>query len=405
MTEKSLKCDAQVDGNMTKTRSLRLPFRAAALAAVLLACANSRSDGNTTLFFEDFDSLPLQTSVSYNPPVPNAFTHTPPAGWIRDASGVPGVGDPDLGVFEWEGWSFARKDFWIDAAAGRRREFFLGKNTVAVADPAEWNDLGNPANKVGFYDTHLSTPFINYANSDDGARKLTFDSSWFPQCCDDGEDFDPDGNNQTAIVRLRFPNGTAVEVLRWESAPFFYIDPITLQQRPSMNPAHTPNPYFKSVATNEKVLVDLSPFLQAVSFTHARIEFSLINAGDDGWWAFDSAMMFSLSLIPGDMNIDGLVNEQDVSAFALGVQNPIAYSNTYFGEFPVTRGSPDGTFDFDDIPWFVDLLDSSGVASAAQAVQAAIAGIPEPSTLGLSLVLFSGLSGVRQLRSTTRPTR
>jgi hypothetical protein len=116
------------------------------------------------------------------------------------------------------------------------------------------------------------------------------------------------------------------------------------------------------------------------------------NAGDDGWWAFDTAHMFSLSLEPGDMNIDGDVNDLDIPAFALGVQSVDSYRSAYYGEFPVTRGSPDAVFDFDDIPWFVSLLDSSGVGSAAEKVQAALAGVtvPEPSSCGLIVLgIFS----------------
>src|SRR6187401_2033737 len=89
--------------------STRCWFRAAIAVAAMHSALDRSAVGNTTLFFEDFDSLPLQTSVSYTPAIPNAFTHTPPSNtWIRDASGVPGVGNPDLCIFEWEGWSFAR---------------------------------------------------------------------------------------------------------------------------------------------------------------------------------------------------------------------------------------------------------------------------------------------------------
>lgn len=380
---------------MKNTSLSRYWFRAAFAVAALHGALDRSAAGNTTLFFEDFDSLPLQTSVSYTPPVPNAFTHTTPTNaWIRDASGVPGLGNPDVGIFEWEGWSFARKDFWINAAGDQRRLFFLGEGTVAVADPDEWNDLGDPATRIGFYNTRLSTPFINFTSSDTGARKLSFDSSWFPGCCDDGEQFDPNGNNQTAILQLRFPNNTTKTVFRWESAPF--IDP---QGRPSMNKNHTPNAFFKPAAINEKILIDLTPFLTGPTFTQARLEFSLINAGDDGWWAFDTARLFSLSLVPGDMNIDGLVDANDIPAFALGVQNVTGYRNAHFGEFPVTRGSPDAVFDFDDIAWFTSLLDASGVGSAAALLQEALqGGVPEPPAFALLLFGSTVFAGRRPRR-------
>ena len=359
------------------------------ISAALVVCCGRWAAGNTTLFFEDFNSLPLQPSISYVPTVPNAFTHTPPAGWTRGTIDEPIGGRP-----EWRGWSFARKSFWDSVGGGRRTEFQFGQGTIAVADPDEWNEIGNPANLTGFYNTALSTPFISLASPDTGARKLAFDSSWLGECCDDGEMFDPNGNNQTAIIRLRFPNGSFKEILHWESAPFLH------NGSPSINPADTPNPFFKSPATNERVLIDLSPFLSGVSFTQARLEFSLINAGDDGWWAFDTMRMFSLSLVPGDMNIDGTVDGDDIPAFALGVQNVDGYRDTYFGEFPVTRGSPDAVFDFDDIPWFVGLLESGGLASAAADVQAALAGLsaPEPSSAWLIAIGIATASPIRRFR-------
>ncbi len=364
------------------------------LMVVLAGCAlGPNARGNTTLFFENFNSLPLQTSVSYTPPVPNAFTHNlPSSGWSLDNSGIP----PDSGRPEWRGWSFARKTFWNSPAigGGRRQEFNLGQGTIVVADPAEWNELGNPADQLGFYNTILTTPPINLSTSDLGAKKLTFDSSWLGGCCDDGDHT----NNQTAVVRLIFP-GMTKEVLRWESAPF--RDTLG---RPSLNPNHAPNVFYKSAAPNERVLVDLTPFLVGVTFSQARLEFSLLNAGDDGWWAFDTMQLFSLSLVQGDMNIDGIVDANDIPAFALGVQNVEGYRSTYFGEFPVTRGSPDAVFDFDDIPWFTSLLEANGVGSAASLVQEALraAAVPEPTSFMLLALALASFPHRRLRRRRTR---
>jgi hypothetical protein len=355
----------------------------------------------TTHLYEDFDALPLMTSIDELPPVPNAFTHTAPNGWDRDATGVPGAvpPNPDIGIFEWEGWSFARKSFWQSVGERGRDQFTLGKDTIAVAETDAWNDKGNPANNFGFYDTFLTTPPINFTNADKGGIKLMFNSSWMPGCCDDGERFAPDQNNQRASIRLRFANGNVVPILRWESAP--YIDS---QGRPSLDPKFPANPFYKMANVNEKVVVDLAPFLTAANGKLARIEYGVTEAGDDGWWAVDVMHVFSLSLVAGDMNIDGLVDQNDVPAFALGVQNPDEYSSTYFGEFPVTRGSPDSQFDFDDIPWFVNILESSGVGSAAEMVQAAlVAGtIPEPSTMAMATLLGAVAATIRVRRDSQR---
>jgi hypothetical protein len=363
-----------------------------------LTCIATPALSNTTLFFHNFETappLPLLPSESYSTVFPNAYSHTPPVGWINDRSGVPtGSGRP-----EWRGWSFARKSFWDNdlVGGGLRKQFLLGQGTIAVADPKEWNELGNPANNLGFYDTVLSTPFVGLDPNDQGAIKLSFASSWFGGvCCDDGNET----NNQTAILRLRFTDGSTKIIDRWESAPFVNSLGIPSQ---TQGPGFFPNQFYKAAAPNEMYLSDdLRPLIAGAPLPRARLEFLLLNAGDDGWWAFDNAQLFSLSLVPGDMNIDGAVNDLDIPAFALGVQNVNSYRNAYFGEFPVTRGSPDAVFDFDDIPWFVSLLDASGVGSAAGKVQAALAEVPEPSSAGL--VAFGMLLGFGPVRGARRAT-
>jgi hypothetical protein len=379
---------------MSKFRQPSISLCRVLLAVIGLAGMTVKAQGNTTLFFQNFELSPphpLSPSESYPQVFLNAFSHNPPAGWSNDVISVP-TGRP-----EWRGWSFARQGFWNNSlvGGGRRQEFQLGQGTIAVADPQEWNELGNPADNLGFFNSTLTTPFINLTTPDQGSKKLMFDSSWFGgDCCDDGNGT----NNQTAKILLRFPNGTAVQVLRWEAAPF--INSMGVPS-PVPAPGFSSNPFFKPTATNERVLIDLSPYLANVTFNQLRLEFSLMNAGDDGWWAYDTVQMFSLSLEPGDMNIDGEVNDFDIPAFALGVQSVDAYRDAYYGEFPVTRGSPDSVFDFDDIPWFISLLDSSGVGSAAAKVQAALAGatVPEPPT---AFLIMFGMHGICSLRRTPR---
>ena len=104
---------------------------------------------------EDFDGVTLGptvwepdgqgTEVLTLATLPNAYTHTPPAGWTNDQSGVPGLADPSVGVPEWEGWSFANKDWWATVAGDQNRtQFTNGSGTVAVLDADEWDDFGNP---------------------------------------------------------------------------------------------------------------------------------------------------------------------------------------------------------------------------------------------------------------------
>src|SRR4051794_39983914 len=65
-------------------------------------------------------------------PIPNAFSHSAP-GWTVNSTtydaygasvgnpGVAQIGNPDYGVDEWEGWSFANKDFWVYVAGDQTR--------------------------------------------------------------------------------------------------------------------------------------------------------------------------------------------------------------------------------------------------------------------------------------------
>ena len=376
-----------------------------------LLCIGTPASALTNLFFEDFDSLPLNPPVDetfligvYN----NAFTQVPPLGWNVNSTTVPGRGDPFVGVEEWEGWSFANKDFWIDAAIGPanddpggRELFDFGQGTIAVADPDQWNDLGNPANTIGFYNTLMQTPAISLApvQTLEDRLVLTFQSSWINNgCCDDGALFDPGGNNQTAVIRVRDQGGVIVYEERWESAPFLdnFGDPTN---DPMFD--QNPNPNFKPTNVNEAVVIDLSFLIQQPPFSLSEgegeislnamgsigVEFGMEDAGDDGAWGVDTISVSSFTALLGDMNFNASLEVTDIDEFALGMQDEIAYIIANGGLFPSEHGSVDSTFDFGDIPWFVSIMEGAGVASAAEALSEALAGetIPEPSTCLLTL--------------------
>ncbi|TWT43152.1 hypothetical protein Pla111_21020 [Botrimarina hoheduenensis] len=388
------------------------------LATLVAGCLLSGStEALTTIFFEDFEGLQLRPPEQENGPFPRAFTHVPPPGWFRDASDVPGVGTPSVGIFEWEGWSFADKDFWrtvtrpTPTVPTPRDRFTFGQGTIAVADPDRWNDLGDPANQLGFYNTLLRTRPIDLTPATGEERlRLRFDSSWRGGCCDDGGSFNPNGNNQTALVNVVVGTQT-FEVLRWESAP--YYDVIT--QKPTTQPfASTGQPNLVNAAYrpdnfNEQVVIDLSALIpnpsgQAMGFANSMsgedivIEFIMEGAGDDGWWAFDDVEMGAYSTLLADMNFSGHLDTGDYGDFALGMLDEEAYRLKYFGEYPETNGSLDSTFDFDDVPWFLSKM--TGVSpepSLALAAAFAQFSVPEPgtATLVLSVLLIGGFGGVR----------
>ena len=239
--------------------------------------AAADASANNTLFSENFDGLVLGPNVDETVANAHAWTQTPPAGWIVDDSGVPFVADATRGVAEWEGWSFANKDWWVSAAGDQQRgEFALGQGTVAVADPDEWDDKGNPINGTpfaGYYNALFKTPAIPLAGVASGTVKLAFSSSWRDECCDDGPS--PQTNNQTARVRVSYNNGASFgEVLRWES--------------------NSSSAFFKNDATNEAVVVNLN---NPVGATSAIIEFGLLNAGNDWWWAIDNVQVFTPTVL------------------------------------------------------------------------------------------------------------
>ncbi len=349
------------------------------------------ASAQTVIFQENFDQLPLRSPVDEDSSITKAFTHVPPEDWRVDSSGVPGTQSQSVGVFEWEGWSFADKDFWIEVSNDQgRSQFTRGQGTVAVADPDEWNDLGNPANNIGFFNTFLETPFfdINAILANGDRLKFQMDSSWRPQCCDDGDFFAPNENNQTATIRARFEDGSTVELLRWESAPFFFFDTAGVKH-PSTNPADTPNPFFKDIDLNELLFVDLSSLLTT---THLGfiLEFGLFKAGDDWWWAMDNMEAISLTTVDGDMDLNGFLDEDDIDDFAQAMHSTDAYRDDHLDELPHLRGSPDDIFDFDDIDWFVNLLNNGGIAASRDTIIAAIEAqaIPEPSTGCLAAMLL-----------------
>jgi hypothetical protein len=249
-----------------------------ALVAISVVVGNSQAWARTPIFSEDFESVVLGPNVDETLANAMAWTDIPPAGWSVDDSGVPGVGDPAVGITEWEGWSFADKTWWSLAASDQRRsEFTLGSGVVAVADSDEWNDRGNPADNVGFYNAWMTTPAIPLSAADPQHLRISFASSWRDECCNDGP---ANNNNQTAILRVSYDQGANfTEMLRWES--------------------HPTSPFFKNDATNELVTLDLAAPDEA---TQAIFEFGLTNAGNDWWWAIDNFELFSPSRLEVDVS-------------------------------------------------------------------------------------------------------
>ncbi len=246
------------------------------------------SQAQLTLLFEDFESLPLGSSVEEGEPVQEVWTDVPPAGWNIDNSGMPGdINNPDEnGVREWYGWSFADKNWWDFVAGGQgREEFNRGSGTVMIADSDEWDDqdgaartaIAQASTPTNFYDTLISTAAVSIPNGIPAGRiQLSFDSSWR----DEGFDDLDNTNNQTAFVNVRYDGGSPIEVLKWDSDP--------------------ESDTFKNDSPNERVTLDLQ-YDGAAS--ELQLEFGYGNAWNDWWWAVDN-LLVSVPADPSVLVID-----------------------------------------------------------------------------------------------------
>jgi hypothetical protein len=265
-----------------------------------------------TVFSENFDSVVLGPNEDEALANPNAFTHTPPAGWSI-ANNLPGEGSGDgIGVTEWEGWSLADRDWWATTAGDQQRaQFTNASGTVAVADPDEWDDLGTPApESLGTYNTFLSTGPFSVSGLGAGVLKLGFDSSW------------RDEDNQRVNITVSYDGAPAIEVLRWTS---------------------TAGPDFHDDAPNEAVEIELNNPGGANS---AEITFGMEDAGNDWWWAIDNVVVFTPVIL-----------EVDVQTGAMTLKGDSALSLTGYEVFS-PGDSLNGT------GWLQGNLESQGIGNA-----------------------------------------
>jgi hypothetical protein len=229
---------------------------------------------NPAFWTEDFESVTLGSSVNeriqlgkvtalntdaVTVPRPNSFTHTTPPGWTVDNSGIPAaaIGDNNIGVFEWEGWSFATKEFSVFSAQGDLGSFTKSSGPYAVADSDEFDDLGGGA-AARPYNSVLETPAVDITGATPGSLMLKFDSAWNPE------------DNQKGIITVDYGSGES-EVLRWESVA---------------------GAFFHGKDLNETVLVSLN---NPAGATSMQVSFKYLDAGNNWFWAIDN---ISIGVIP-----------------------------------------------------------------------------------------------------------
>lgn len=214
-------------------------------AGVGVTCAARACVAQAIVFAENFEALVLGPSVSETPTGTSVWTSTPPAGWSVNNSGM-----PTGGVTEWRGWTFAQRVWWSQVAADQGRSGFTkGVGVVAVADPDEWDDASHA---VGTFNSRLVTPAISLAGVKPQATSLQFDSSWLPE------------GLQRAEISASYDGGAPVIIADWRSAN---------------------GTNYKAGNTNETVVMPLNAPASASS---VRFTFSMLDAGNNWWWAIDN---------------------------------------------------------------------------------------------------------------------
>jgi hypothetical protein len=349
-----------------------------AIAATVFFCAHSAvAQLNSTLYVQDFDGLSLMDSVNERlgptittvvestpdtTSIPNAFTHTGPAGWTVNNgldmyngamtvgnSGVPGQGISDYGVDEWEGWSFADIAFWA-SVDDQNRSMFNSANggnasgVVAVVDADEYFDLGDPDNPTngGFYNSGLASPSIGVSSGT--LYTLSFDSSWRDEAFDDDHPNMAFGsmNNQAVEIIAQFddPGMTATRIIGWNS--------------------DAASGEFKDDAPNERL--DFN-FGVPAGASNVQLHFNMANAGNDWWWAVDNldvSEFMGSSVYDEDfegVTLGGSVNERQAFAkttVAEGTAGTDARPNSFTDQLPAdwsvdNSGLPAGSVGRDDM--------------------------------------------------------
>lgn len=257
---------------------------------------------SSVYFVETFDRVPLGSSVDEGLAADGVWTATPPTGWTLDNSDLGGGG-----VTEWQGWTFADPNWWIDAAGNQDRSSFTRASCATmIGDPDEWDDAAR--DPLGFFNSVISSPLISISDAQANGVKVRFHSSFRPYA------------DMTGVVEASFDGGsTFEEILR--------LDTPSLGGNSVLDRA------------NSSELLELN---NPQGDFDLQLRYSLLNAGNDWWWAVDNIVVFEGSAPP-----DVLAAPQSQAVLA-------------GGDTPVTfEVQPDGNGPF-TFQWFFDDLQGGG---------------------------------------------
>jgi len=391
------------------------------LAVALLAGQATVAQAQSKVIYsENFESVKLGDSVDEALFSEGVWTNKPPAG-ITIKNDLPGIDDQGnnvegIGVTEWKGWSFADKTWWSQAAGDQRRsEFELGEGVVAIADPDEWDDLGNPK-QYGLYNTWMTLPAISLNGIQANSLLMDFASSWRPEAMDDVDNL----NNQTAEITASFDGAPPVRVLYWDS--------------------DSSSDTYHDHAPNEEVSFAIN---NPAGAKNVVFTFGLLTSYNDWWWAVDNIVVRGKGAggAPGDFNANGSLDVADIDALSAAIRagkNEATYDVTGDSKVDVQDHAKwvrelrktwvgdanlDGQFNTSDFvivfqagrfetgqsagwgegDWNADAkFDTADFVAAFQdggfeaGPRAAVAAVPEPSSL--VLLALGGLLAIRRRR-------
>ncbi len=230
-----------------------------------------------TLLRQDFDFLPLKPQVfETSGNGINDWTDVPPLGFVRDNSAmVPGTGQV-AGVPEWDGWTFARKEFWFNADNQARDQFALGSNVIAVADADEFDDATGTQPD---FNAKLLTKPIDLTGVAANTVKFEFDSSFRPE------------DSQVGTLEVSYDGGT-----NWSNL-------LTLNPSNTTNTAGNPATGFVNKSINERLVsgtntgvstdgLGNAPFAAISNPDSGTMVFRYTVTGrNDWWWAIDNLLV------------------------------------------------------------------------------------------------------------------
>ena len=232
---------------------------------------------DTVLFEENFEDVPLESSINEQIKQEKVWSGTPPDGWEITNENPKGLGMP-----EWRTWAIVDLEWWTATAEDQRRSEFTseqgnGKGKGAVADPDEWDDwdLNGDPDANSPWNSHLITPPIKIKGAAAKSLILTVDSSWRPEDTQNGE------------ITVSFDGGKEERILFFQSVG---IDAgaHTLVTIPTLGENEEKRNDGEQINETLEIPID-----NPDNATKMVINFSVIDARNYWWWAIDNIQLIS----------------------------------------------------------------------------------------------------------------